>query len=183
MMHSHIVLFVLLVLLVVITFAIVRTIVDPLCTTGTPTHDVAGSQRTDVPEKDAGPHGTGHQGHGVCNVRSCGAIDPVSDPKYNMTEIIKQSILVEEHLTLEHKRCKDCIAKHLLIMLAYAEESVMLACGDVDEYPLLLESVAFYKNMFQRWSGAQDDANNLRDVAGKLREWRKLLMQEYVIER
>ncbi len=28
----------------------------------------------------------------------CGAIDPVSDPAYNMRNLIKQTILLEEHL-------------------------------------------------------------------------------------
>jgi len=35
---------------------------------------------------------------GSCSA-SCDSIDPVSDPRYNMQQIIKQSILLEEHLT------------------------------------------------------------------------------------
>ena len=39
-----------------------------------------------------------------CDAKTCGAIDPVSDPKYNMTQIIKQSILLEEHITNKNKK-------------------------------------------------------------------------------
>ena len=119
---------------------------------------------------------------GTCTRHSCGAQDPVSDPKYNMIEIIKQSVLLEEHLTLTHKRCKDCIAKHMLIIVAYAEESVTLACDKVHEYPLMLESVTFYKQIFQQWSTNQNDDDTMREVAGRLRGWRKQLMKFYVID-
>ena len=40
---------------------------------------------------------------GSCS-SSCDSIDPVSDPRYNMQQIIKQSILLEEHLTNKNKR-------------------------------------------------------------------------------
>ena len=38
---------------------------------------------------------------------TCDALDPVSDPRYNMQQIIKQSILLEEHLTNKNKRCRN----------------------------------------------------------------------------
>jgi hypothetical protein len=42
-------------------------------------------------------------GSGSCST-TCDSIDPVSDPRYNMQQIIKQSILLEEHLTNKNKR-------------------------------------------------------------------------------
>ena len=51
---------------------------------------------------------------------TCDALDPVSDPRYNMQQIIKQSILLEEHLTNKNKRCRDCITKHFLHIIGLA---------------------------------------------------------------
>lgn len=46
------------------------------------------------PDKNSGPNGDTDK----CTT-TCDALDPVSDPRYNMQQIIKQSILLEEHLT------------------------------------------------------------------------------------
>ena len=51
---------------------------------------------------------------GKCTT-TCDSLDPVSDPRYNMQQIIKQSILLEEHLTNKNKRCRDCITKTFCI--------------------------------------------------------------------
>ena len=51
---------------------------------------------------------------GTCDIHTCGALDPVSNPAYNMQQIVKQSILLEEHITNKNKRCRDCITKHFL---------------------------------------------------------------------
>ena len=64
---------------------------------------------------------------GKCSVSGCSSIDPVSDPKYNMQQIVKQSILLEEHLANKNKRCRDCITKHFLHIIGLAEEAQMLA--------------------------------------------------------
>ena len=58
-----------------------------------------------------------------CNVKSCGALDPVSNPAYNMQQIVEQSILLEEHITNKNKRCRDCITKHFLHIIGLAEEA------------------------------------------------------------
>jgi len=57
----------------------------------------------------------------TCDKISCGALDPVSDPKYNMQQIVKQSILLEEHLINKNKRCRDCITKHFQHIIRLAE--------------------------------------------------------------
>ena len=79
--------------------------------------------------------------HNTCDVKSCGALDPVSDPKYNMQQIVKQSILLEEHLTNKNKRCRDCITKHFQHIIGLAEEAQMLASSKCSKYPLMNESV------------------------------------------
>ena len=55
-----------------------------------------------------------------CDVKSCGALDPVSNPAYNMQQIVKQSILLEEHL----------INKNNNIVL----EPIKFKLSDIDQY-------------------------------------------------
>ena len=92
-------------------------------------------------------HSSNHK-TGSCDIKSCGALDPVSDPKYNMQQIVKQSILLEEHLTNKNKRCRDCITKHFQHIIGLAEEAQMLATTKCNKYPLLSESVIIYNDLF-----------------------------------
>ena len=115
---------------------------------------------------------------GTCSISSCG-IDPVSDPKYNMKQIAKQSILLEEHITHKQKRCKDCIIKHFLHIIGLSEEAVWLACDRVDTFPLLKDSVEFYNNVFDKWTKGQADDENLHNVASELRDMRKAIISKY----
>jgi hypothetical protein len=47
---------------------------------------------------------------------------PISDPRYNIREVVKQMLLLEQHLLEESKYCPDCISKHILTIEALAEE-------------------------------------------------------------
>ena len=51
---------------------------------------------------------------------------PVMDPAFNLREIVKQMILLEDHLIQPLKRCPDCIGKHLLWIEALSEEGAAL---------------------------------------------------------
>lgn len=81
----------------------------------------------------------------------CGAQDPVSDPEYNMKNIAKQSILLEEHLAEDRKYCKDCCVKHFLHIIGLAEEALWLSGKNCDNYPFLKDSVDFYNRVFDQW--------------------------------
>lgn len=60
---------------------------------------------------------------------------PVNDPKFNLKEICKQLLLLEDHLSHPGKRCSDCIRKHLLMSEALAEEALSLgAKGETQRY-------------------------------------------------
>jgi len=50
----------------------------------------------------------------------------ISDPRFNVREIVKQMILLEQHLLETAKYCPDCITKHLLTIEALAEEAQCL---------------------------------------------------------
>ena len=129
---------------------------------------------------DAG--GASKAGGDKCTT-TCDALDPVSDPRYNMQQIIKQSILLEEHLTNKNKRCRDCITKHFLHIIGLAEEAEMLATNQIEKYPLIKESVVLYNELFKIWIKNKNLNNNNDDYilycTDKLRNHRKQLIVLY----
>jgi len=54
------------------------------------------------------------------------ALLPVMDFRFNVREICKQLILLEDHLTHGSKRCMDCCIKHFLTIEAFSEELLTL---------------------------------------------------------
>jgi len=50
----------------------------------------------------------------------------ITDPRFNLREIVKEMLLLEKHLCHEEMRCPDCICKHLMTIEAWAEEAVQL---------------------------------------------------------
>ena len=55
-----------------------------------------------------------------------GNLFPILDPRFNLREVAKHLILLEDHLFHQGKRCKDCILKHLLTIEAFLEEAITL---------------------------------------------------------
>ena len=51
---------------------------------------------------------------------------PVLDCRFNLREICKQCILLEDHLSHDEKRCTDCCMKHFLALEGLCEEAVTL---------------------------------------------------------
>ena len=119
---------------------------------------------------------------GSCDIKSCGALDPVSDPKYNMQQIVKQSILLEEHLTNKNKRCRDCITKHFQHIIGLAEEAQMLATTKCNKFPLLSESVIIYNDLFNNWFKNREDESKILEISDKLRIHRKKLIAIYFFD-
>lgn len=121
-----------------------------------------------------------HSKHeGTCDAITCGALDPVSDPAYNMQQIVKQSILLEEHITNKNKRCRDCITKHFLHIIGLAEEAQMLATTKCNKYQLLNESVELYNRLFNKWMIIKDDDIAILSISDELRIHRKKLIAIY----
>jgi hypothetical protein len=136
-----------------------------------------------VHAKSHAPASTGMTCGGGAEAHTCGAIDPVSDPPYNIKQIIKQSILLEEHLTQENKRCKDCIFKHLLHISALAEEAAMLAGENVGKYPYMSDSVIFYNEQLEAWLKNPSSVEVQIHIATQLRDWRKKLAAKYFLSK
>lgn len=51
---------------------------------------------------------------------------PVNTPAHNLREIVKEMVLLEDHLFHPEKRCGSCIIKHLLKIEALFEEAVSM---------------------------------------------------------
>lgn len=123
----------------------------------------------------------------ACDFHGCSSLDPVSDPVYNMQQIVKQSILLEEHLTNENKRCRDCITKHFLHIIGLAEEAQMLATNKSDKYPLLNENVELYNRLFKEWLNCEKkdpgkDIKKILSTCDELRTNRKKLIVYYFFD-
>ena len=118
---------------------------------------------------------------GKCDATSCSSIDPVSDPRYNMQQIVKQSILLEEHLANKNKRCRDCITKHFLHIIGLAEEAQMLATKHIEKYPLINDCVELYNRLFKKWLKNHDSEIELTclNCCDELRTMRKKLIAVY----
>jgi hypothetical protein len=128
-----------------------------------------------------------------CSVATCGALDPVSDPAYNMRQIAGQCILLEEHLTDNRKYCKDCILKHLIHKISLCSEALMLAGNQVTKYPMMSDLEDFFEAQLKSWLDTENahlgtsqvdldakEANRL-DIATAIRVKRKELVEIYYL--
>jgi hypothetical protein len=105
----------------------------------------------------------------------------VNDPDYNMRNIIKQSILLEEHIAEKNKYCLSCIVKHFLHIIGLAEEAIWLAGARVQQYPYMLDSAEFYQRAFDIWQANKNDDKTKRSVLTSLRERRRRLIDSYYL--
>lgn len=112
-------------------------------------------------------------------------LDPISNPRYNMQQIVKQSILLEEHLSNRRKRCRDCITKHFNHIIGLCEEAVMLNTDKPEDYcPHLKESVCLYNDLFKDWlnfykQNKEHDEKCMTKICDRLRSQRKKLITCY----
>jgi len=114
---------------------------------------------------------------------SCNSLDPLLEPSYNMKEVAKQTILLEEHIAFKNKRCVQCIFKHFLHIIALLNEAIWLAMDKIHEYPLLLESPKFYETLMETYSCNQDNEAVLLDILAKLRDHRKKIVEAYYMQK
>lgn len=114
-----------------------------------------------------------------CSPASCGAIDPVNDPGYNVREVIKNTVLIEQHLAEKRKYCKECLVKHFLLSIGLLEEAVWMAVCKAGKYPMLEESEAFYTRVFEEWRHDMDGAESRLATLRKLRDWRQEMVRLY----
>lgn len=95
---------------------------------------------------------------------------PVMDPTFNLREICKQCILLEDHLCHNEKRCFDCCVKHFLTIEALAEEAITL--DPSSKHTEKIQSLpSRVRHLQSQWH--QDPDNNAHIVSHELRKIRK----------
>jgi hypothetical protein len=97
---------------------------------------------------------------------------PLMSPLYNMREVCKQIVLLEDHLNHPPKRCPDCISKHFLTIEALIEEAVSLDIKG--EHEDLLGLPSFCRALQQSWL----DGGSEQQIAQALRKLRKAYMPD-----
>jgi len=100
---------------------------------------------------------------------------PVLDCRFNLREICKQSILLEDHLSHDKKRCFDCCIKHFLALEGLSEEAITLDKNqqhlhDFKDVPDKIREIQKF------WF--QDPQKNSHRASQMLREIRKKYMQK-----
>lgn len=51
---------------------------------------------------------------------------PLMEPEFNIREVTKNMILLEDHLFHDDRRCPDCVRKHCLTIEAFLDEAFSL---------------------------------------------------------
>jgi hypothetical protein len=99
---------------------------------------------------------------------------PVLEPMFNMREMCKQIILLEDHLFQTRKRCEDCICKHFLTIEALAEEALTLDKNKkyIDYLQDLPDRIREIQDQYLKLENSDD----MNEVAQKLRVIRKEMM-------
>jgi hypothetical protein len=125
---------------------------------------------------------------GSCSSGSCGTsqggLDPILDPKFNLREVAKHMILLEDHLFQPGRRCDDCINKHRLALEAFLEEAVTL--DKTGEYQEIINStLTRFRQIMREWveKVRRNPVGNVDEVyfntAQQLRALRKPLCMSY----
>ena len=102
---------------------------------------------------------------------------PIMSPLYNLREICKQIILLEDHLNHPRKRCPDCIRKHFLTIEALFEEAVSLD-RDLKYVDVLDDKAEEIRKLQTVWLDTKDSQHSHRFyliIAQALRVLRKSL--------
>lgn len=97
---------------------------------------------------------------------------PITNPKFNLREICKNCILLEDHLFQKGKQCQDCIKKHLLTIEGLAEEMITLDKNKLcKQYYNLPDVIRLIQKDYI-------DGKDPHDIAQKVRNIRKNMIDE-----
>lgn len=98
---------------------------------------------------------------------------PLNSAEFNLREIAKQYLLLEDHLTDPDKYCIDCIRKHLMMTEALAEESI--AMDSLSPHVSRCEEIA---SNARHWI-KKFNKTNRREIAHEIRLIRKDLVKDH----
>lgn len=121
----------------------------------------------------------------TCGRATCGALDPVDDPAYNMREVAKQVLLLEQHLADPRKLCRACSVKHLLLCCGLLEEAAWMAGTMGGAYPMLEETSREFNDLLSTWPwrerGADVPDSRRTEILEVLRARRRALVEAYMM--
>jgi hypothetical protein len=95
----------------------------------------------------------------------------INSPVFNIREIAKQMLLLEDHLTDNEKYCVDCITKHMMTIEALSEEAISL---DVNgQWKSIAQDIA---RKSRQWITLFIDGDDKYKIAQDVRKKRKYLI-------
>lgn len=105
------------------------------------------------------------------------------DPKFNMREVMKQLILLEDHLFHENKHCRDCITKHFMTIEAYLDEAQTMKTDDTETQKDVASMLPDIKNLSHKCLSAYKEKRSPAyvEIGNKLRLLRKKYQQKYAV--
>jgi len=148
---------------------------SPVYANAAPRRD-AKEEGTPQPSCSSSPGGGGGQ---CASATSNVNLMPVNDADHNLREIVKQLLLLEDHMFQEDKQCRMCIAKHMLTVEALAEGGVTLCRNSTDLTDLtalLTETARSIRETHAAFVKAHDPAQ-VRALAQDVRALRRRLME------
>ena len=98
---------------------------------------------------------------------------PLNSAEFNLREVVKQLLLLEEHLSDDEKFCEDCIRKHLMHTEALAEEALTLNPSN-----WLHQENSEMANNAREWMVKFSDGMDKHILAARIRTIRKRLMNK-----
>jgi len=99
---------------------------------------------------------------------------PVLETKFNLREICKQCILLEDHLSQNEKQCHDCIVKHFLALEGLSEEAITL--DKKNENPNNVQNLPEkIRNLQKLW---YKNPEKTHECSQELRKIRKTMMED-----
>lgn len=114
-------------------------------------------------------------GRQICLCEDC---FEVSTAEYNLKQIAKNLLLIQDHLLKE--ACADCVAKHYLLCEAYAEEALSL--DNAEKYKDLIMKVLALTNkhlaLVTKFLKEGKHEENLQEMAQEVRQLRKEIVKE-----
>jgi hypothetical protein len=110
---------------------------------------------------------------------TCGGkcLHPIMKPDFNMREVAKQCLLLEDHLNCKQKRCMDCIKKHFLMVDGLLDESVSLE-NDIKKRDIYRKLYTDWIKIEKKYS-KDKSSNNIDDCSKIIRLFRKPLVERY----
>ena len=109
----------------------------------------------------------------VVNHKCPRKIMPVLNPCFNIREVVKNMLLINDHLLDPDRRCYDCLLKHSLLIEGFLEEAMTL--DKKQKYTKILKN--YPKEMRKIQKLLIGGRKNYYDISIKINKLRKPLMK------